>query len=139
MILLAAASGALLAASASADSAAFAVTAFVLTVGVFLKSSTRTRKVASAFYLAAGEALALSGADDKAKHRTVIDKCFAAGSSGIDTGLFRDWWAVPVLHADVLRRLAMIDASKQRPLSPELRERLTWTRDALLLQLDVGA
>ncbi len=138
-VLLLAASGALLLVSESAESPVFRVTAFVLAVGVFLKTATRTRKVATAFYLAAGEALESSPVDEPAKRRAALDKCYASGSSGIDTGFFRDWWAVPVLHPDVLADLAAACNDPSEALSANLLESLAWTRAALRLQLDVGA
>ncbi len=135
--MLLAAVGGLLCVSAVAASAVFVVTAFALAVGVFLKTAARTRKVATAFYLAAGDLLEAPATPDAAKRRAVLDKCYVAGSSGIDTGLLRHWWAHPVLHDGVLEGL--VATTSGQPLSDEVIQQLRWTRRALQLQLDVGA
>ena len=120
---------------------AFVVTGFGLFVGLYLKMAARTRKVATAFYLAAGELLTASGSQSTTldKWRTALDKCVAAGSTGLDTGLLRGWWAVPVLHPSTLAELAAVDAAAVAPLPPHLQQGLLSTRKALEPQLDSAA
>lgn len=120
---------------------AFVVTGFGLLVGLYLKMATRTRKVATAFYLASGELLTAStiGATTLDKWRMALDKCYATGSTGLDTGLLLGWWAVPVLHPSALEKLAAVSATVVAPLPPDLHQSLVSTRKALEPQLDSAA